>query len=233
MTVRRRAVTVVAAASLLLAGCASKTVTFTPAQGRALSAGSQPATRAGTCVYSPGDPSATGKDVGTPPATPKTGPATMRIATNLGTIEIALDGAKAPCATGSFAYLAGKHYFDGSKCHRLTTEGIWVLQCGDPAGTGAGGPGYQFADENLGAPYKRGTVAMANAGPGTNGSQFFFNYKDNAQIPASYTMLGTVTKGMEIVDRVAAGGIGVEDPGAGGGKPKTEITLQTVTVTYQ
>ncbi|WP_433044933.1 peptidylprolyl isomerase [Dactylosporangium sp. CS-033363] len=220
-------------ALVLLAGCSSKTINFSQGAGRPLAQGGSAAAVPEGCVYTPttGDPSA--KDVGVPPATPKAAKATMRIATNLGDIEIALDGVKAPCATGSFAYLAGKHFFDNTKCHRLTTEGIWVLQCGDPAGNGTGGPAYRYETENTGAPYSRGTVALANAGPGTNGSQFFFNYKDNPQIGPDYSMLGTVTKGLDIVDRVAAGGLTAEDPnGAGGGPPKIEIVLQTVTVTY-
>ncbi|WP_433204470.1 peptidylprolyl isomerase [Dactylosporangium sp. CS-047395] len=232
MTLRLRAVTFAAAVAVLLAGCSSKSISFSQGAGRPLAEAGSAAP--GNCVYTPttGDPSA--KDVGVPPATPKAAKATMRITTNLGDIEIALDGVKAPCATGSFAYLAGKHFFDNTKCHRLTTEGIWVLQCGDPAGDGTGGPAYHYANENTGAPYTRGTVAMANAGPGTNGSQFFFNYKDNPQIGPDYSMLGTVSKGLDIVDKVAVGGLTAEDPnGAGGGPPKIEIVLRTVTVTYQ
>ncbi|MEU7866925.1 peptidylprolyl isomerase [Dactylosporangium sp. NPDC049140] len=234
MTVRRRAVTVLTATALLLAGCSAKTITFTRGAGRPLSGSSQAATGAGgaaRCTYTP-DATGSTTEVGTPPASPKAAPATMHITTNLGPIEISLDGLKAPCATGSFAYLAGKHFFDNTKCHRLTVEGIWVLQCGDPSGTGSGGPAYRYQNENTGAPYARGTVAVANAGPATNGSQFFFDYKDNPAIPADYTMLGRVTKGMDIVDRVAAGGLAAEDPTGTGGFPKLEIVLQAVTVTY-
>jgi peptidyl-prolyl cis-trans isomerase B (cyclophilin B) len=237
VTQRRHAVTAAALACLLLAGCSGKSISTTPVQGRPLAVGRSQA-GAATCSYTPAAVDAnTGtaiKDVGVPPAAPKSAKATMKITTNLGAIEIALDGAKAPCATGSFAYLAGKQFFDNSKCHRLTTASIWVLQCGDPSGTGHGGPSYRYSTENTGAPYARGTVAVANAGsPDTSGSQFFINYKDNPGISPDYTMLGTVTKGMDVVDRVAAGGITAEDPnGAGGGPPKTEIVLQQVTVTY-
>jgi peptidyl-prolyl cis-trans isomerase B (cyclophilin B) len=234
VTQRRHTVTAAALACLLLAGCSGRSVSTTPVHGRALAAGGAPG-GAATCSYTPAADAIPGtKDVGVPPAAPKAAPATMKITTNLGAIEIALDGAKAPCATGSFAYLAGKGFFDNSKCHRLTTEGIWVLQCGDPSGTGSGGPSYRYTTENTGAPYARGTVAVANAGtPDSNGSQFFFDYKDNPAIPGQYTMLGTVTKGLDIVDKVAAGGITADDPsGAGGGPPKTEIVLQQVTVTY-
>ncbi|WP_432972670.1 peptidylprolyl isomerase [Dactylosporangium sp. CA-233914] len=242
MTFRRATVTL-SALVLLLAGCsASKSVTTTPLHGRALGASSasssSSSSSSGRCAYTPpaadANAGAATKDVGTPPAAARAAKATMRITTNLGPIEIALDGVKAPCATGSFAFLAGKHFFDNSKCHRLTTSGIWVLQCGDPSGTGYGGPSYRYDTENTGAPYSRGTVAVANAGtPSTSGSQFFFNYKDNPQISPDYTMLGTVTTGMDVVDKVAAGGITADDPnGAGGGPPKTEIVLQSVTVSY-
>ena len=114
---------------------------------------------------------------------------------------------KAPYTTFSFEYLARKKYFDATKCHRLTTSGIYVLQCGDPTGTGSGGPGYQFQDENLtGATYPAGTIAMANAGPGTNGSQFFIVYKDT-QLPPSYTPWGKVTAGLDIVQGIAKAGV--------------------------
>ncbi|WP_457033598.1 peptidylprolyl isomerase [Kitasatospora sp. P5_F3] len=126
---------------------------------------------------------------------------TAKLATSCGEVTITLDAAKAPHTVNSFAYLASEQYFDHVKCHRLTTEGIYVLQCGDPAGTGSGGPGYQFADENLtGATYPAGTVAMANAGPGTNGSQFFLVYKDT-QLPPSYTPFGKITGGLDVLSR--------------------------------
>ena len=132
----------------------------------------------------------------------------------------------------SFKHLAEAKYFDGTSCHRLTTDNIFVLQCGDPTGTGSGGPGYQFGDENLpteGADnYPAGTVAMANAGPGTNGSQFFLVYKDT-QLPPSYTIFGTITKGLDVVQKVADAGRTTN--GAGDGKPKTwqPATLEAAT----
>ena len=102
------------------------------------------------------------------------------IKTNRGTIVLDLLNHKATCTVNSFIYLAAKNYFNNTPCHRLTTAGIYVLQCGDPTGTGSGGPGYKFANENLaGAKYTQGTVAMANAGPGTNGSQFFLVYRNS------------------------------------------------------
>jgi peptidyl-prolyl cis-trans isomerase B (cyclophilin B) len=160
---------------------------------------------------------------------PRTGTATMRIATNFGPIVITMDRARTPCTVASFAHLAAKKFFDQTRCHRLVTSRFFVLQCGDPSGTGQGGPEYQFKDENLiGAKYTRGVVAMANAGPGTNGSQFFIVFRDSPLDPIN-TPFGTVTAGLDVVDRVAAGGDDGSSPG-GGGKPKTEITLQTVTV---
>ena len=137
---------------------------------------------------------------------------------------------KAPYTTYSFKYLAEKKYFDDTKCHRLvTSNGLFVLQCGDPTGSGSGGPGYQFQDENLiGATYPAGTIAMANGGPGTNGSQFFIVYKDS-QLPPSYTPWGKVTAGMDVVTKIAAGGDD-ESMSAGGGKPKLDATIKSVTV---
>jgi peptidyl-prolyl cis-trans isomerase B (cyclophilin B) len=151
---------------------------------------------------------------------------TMTLDTSCGKITIALDAAKAPHTVNSFAFLSNEKYFDHTKCHRLTTEGIYVLQCGDPTGTGSGGPGYQFADENLtGATYPAGTVAMANAGPGTNGSQFFLVYKDT-QLPPSYTPFGKVTGGLDVVQNIASGGV---QGGGADGAPVADMVLNSVT----
>jgi peptidyl-prolyl cis-trans isomerase B (cyclophilin B) len=178
------------------------------------------------------------KDVGTPAATgePRTGSQTMTITMNVGTVEVQVDTAHAPCTAASFTYLASKKFFDNTPCHRLTTSGIFVLQCGDPSGTGAGGPSYEFADENLPTDkrpaYPAGTVAMANAGAGTNGSQFFIVYKDIDQLPPNYTIWGKVTKGLDVVQKVADAGVTPADPSnPGDGKPKTEVTIQSLTVT--
>jgi peptidyl-prolyl cis-trans isomerase B (cyclophilin B) len=162
----------------------------------------------------------------------RTGTATMQMTTNLGSIVITMDRARTPCTVASFQHLAEKRFFDRSTCHRLVTEGIFVLQCGDPSGTGAGGPDYQFGDENLsGAQYGRGVVAMANTGsPGTNSSQFFIIFKDSSTaLQPIYTPFGTVTTGLDIVDRVAAGGHDNSSP-AGGGVPKLGVTIETLTV---
>jgi peptidyl-prolyl cis-trans isomerase B (cyclophilin B) len=152
---------------------------------------------------------------------------TATIKTNCGTIVVRLDGKNAPHTVNSFAFLASKHYFDNTRCHRLTTSGIYVLQCGDPTSTGTGGPGYRFRDENLaGAKYPAGTVAMANAGPGTNGSQFFFVYADTA-LPPHYTPFGTVVQGMDVLKRIAAAG---SNP-PGDGAPVQPVTIESFVVT--
>ncbi|MGW4646446.1 peptidylprolyl isomerase [Kitasatospora sp. NPDC004289] len=153
---------------------------------------------------------------------------TAVLKTSCGDVTVSLDAAKAPKTVNSFAFLAGEQYFDHVKCHRLTTEGIYVLQCGDPTGTGSGGPGYQFPDENLtGATYPAGTLAMANAGPGTNGSQFFLVYKDT-QLPPNYTPFGKITGGLDVLTNIAAGGV---KGGGGDGAPNANVVLNAVTTT--
>jgi peptidyl-prolyl cis-trans isomerase B (cyclophilin B) len=163
---------------------------------------------------------------------------TMVLHTSQGDITIAMDAAKAPHTVNSFAFLAGQHFFDGSYCHRLSTSaGLQMLQCGDPtAGAtpkdadGSNGPGYQFQDENLaGATYPAGTVAMANAGANTNGSQFFLVFGDS-QLPPSYTPFGTITDGMGVLIHVSTGGI--SNPGQDGtGRPTIPVELKSVDVT--
>jgi peptidyl-prolyl cis-trans isomerase B (cyclophilin B) len=149
------------------------------------------------------------------------------IKTNRGDIVINLLNSKATCTVNSFVFLADKGYFNGTHCHRLVTSGIYVLQCGDPTGTGQGGPGYSFADENLaGAAYPTGELAMANAGPNTNGSQFFFVYKTSS-LPPSYTPFGTIVSGLHIIQMVANAGA---DNKTGDGHPKEKVVIQSVTI---
>jgi peptidyl-prolyl cis-trans isomerase B (cyclophilin B) len=194
-------------------------------------AATTPTTVGGTisCAYSPTGQSAA-RSVGKPPTrASQLGTAIATLATNQGTIVIKLDAAKAPCTVNSFVYLAGMKYFDSTPCHRLTTAGIFVLQCGDPTGSGGGGPGYQFADENLnGAVYPAGTVAMANAGPGTNGSQFFLVYKDTTLAP-NYTPFGTITGGLAVIQKIAAAGSDNSN-GQGDGKPNLPVEITSATV---
>lgn len=180
---------------------------------------------------------------GTPPtkSLPVSGTRDMTMATSQGTITIRLDVTDAPCSAASFAYLASQKFFDNSSCHRLVTSGIYVLQCGDPSGTGAGGPSYTYGHENLpsgAAGYTAGVVAMANANdPDGNGSQFFIVYKDTptdpgtgqSVLPPNYTVIGTVSAGMDVVEKVAAAGAD-NTYGAGDGKPKLPLNITSVTV---
>ncbi|MGX1772169.1 peptidylprolyl isomerase [Nocardia brasiliensis] len=152
---------------------------------------------------------------------------TATLDTTCGNVQLTLDAARAPRTVNSFAFLSNEQYFDNTKCHRLTTEGIYVLQCGDPQGTGMGGPGYKFPDENLaGATYPAGTVAMANAGPNTNGSQFFLVYQDS-KLPPNYTPFGHVTAGMDVLTSVAAAGA----QGGSDGAPVSNVVLKSVATT--
>jgi peptidyl-prolyl cis-trans isomerase B (cyclophilin B) len=182
------------------------------------------------------------KDV-TPPNTGEvpTDPATVSVSmsTDQGNLGLILNNAEAPCTVNSFASLAQKGYFDDTVCHRLTTAPeLGVLQCGDPTASGSGGPGYSFANEYptnqypqndpaLGKPvlYPRGSLAMANAGPNTNGSQFFLVYKDS-KLPPNYTVFGTIdSTGLATLDKIAQSGVagGGED-----GKPATEVRVKSV-----
>lgn len=161
-------------------------------------------------------------------ANPAVNASEWKLNTTIGELGFAMDP-KAPKTVGAMSALAAKGYFDGTKCHRLTTEGIFVLQCGDPTGTGTGGPGYTMEDENLptgAAVYPAGTVAMANAGPNTNGSQFFIVY-DDSPLPPNYSVWAKVTSGLDKVKKVAANGT---VDGTPDGAPKTPVTINTITV---
>lgn len=157
--------------------------------------------------------------------------ATISFTTNQGEIVVETTPALAPLTVNAMAALAQKNYFDNTICHRLTTEGIFVLQCGDPTGTGTGGPGFNIPDENLPQPtennYPAGTVAMANAGPGTSGSQFFLVYQDTTLGP-DYTIWGSITSGLDILQTIASAG--VVDGGADGA-PLTGVTIESTKVT--
>ena len=152
------------------------------------------------------------------------------IATSRGNIVINLANSKATCTVNSFVSLAKQSYFTNTKCHRLTTSGIYVLQCGDPTGTGTGGPGYVFGNENLkGATYQAGTVAMANTGQAnSNGSQFFLVYK-NSPLPASYTPFGTIVTGLPVIDAIAKAGSDNSN-GSGDGHPKENVVIKSITI---
>ena len=155
--------------------------------------------------------------------------------TTAGRLELELDGAAAPQAVANFVTLAEDGYFDDTQCHRLTVEGIYVLQCGDPTASGTGGPGYEWGPiENAPADgvYPAGTVAMARVGGDgeSMGSQFFLVYADSA-IPSDaaggYTVFGRITGGMDVLEQVAAGGI---DPDSAP-RPAVEVTIERVETT--
>jgi peptidyl-prolyl cis-trans isomerase B (cyclophilin B) len=156
---------------------------------------------------------------------------TARIVTNCGTIIVTLFGKQAPHTVNSFAFLSRKGYFNDTPCHRLTTAGIYVLQCGDPTGTGTGGPGYTLPDENLkGATYPAGTVAMANTGqPHSGGSQFFFVYA-NTDLPPHYTPFGRITAGLDVLTRIAKAGSDNSN-GQGDGHPIQPVVIESFGVT--
>jgi peptidyl-prolyl cis-trans isomerase B (cyclophilin B) len=202
------------------------------------------------CSWTPQDGSANTnlKDVGTPPTKdlPNTGTRPMTITTNQGApITVTLDVASAACSSASFAYLAGKGFFDNTKCHELTAEG--ALRCGDPSGTGQGGPTYTFFNENVPAApdpspsaspapaqaplYPKGTVALiGNAGAaGSNGSQFLIFFKDYTTSSPAYPIIGTVTAGLDVVEKIGA--LSTVDNGAGEKiKPAQDVIIQSLTV---
>jgi len=165
------------------------------------------------------------------------GTVTVTLDTTQGPIGMELDRSVAPCTVNVIEHLASEGYYDDTVCHRLTTSGIHVLQCGDPSGSGAGGPGFQFANEyptdELDGPatspviYPRGSIAMANAGPDTNGSQFFLNYEDSPLAP-DYTYFGQISEeGLATLDKVAEAGA---EGGAADGAPAEEVRIETATV---
>lgn len=186
-----------------------------------------------TCDY-PTDPTAPpAKKVDPPPSTPSvTGTVKATIDTSVGTFDATLDADKTPCTVSSFVSLASQGYFDDTPCHRLTTAatGIYVLQCGDPTGTGTGGPGYTIPDEfSADDTYGPGTLAMANTGaPNSGGSQFFVVYRQTP-LPPKYTVFGHISPaGVKAVRKVAAKGTD-NAFGQGDGHPKEKVTITKVT----
>jgi peptidyl-prolyl cis-trans isomerase B (cyclophilin B) len=210
-------------------------------------------TTEGPCKYAEEAGKPSPKPVGLPtdPAeTPKTGTVKVNVKTSQGEVPLLLDRAKAPCTVQSMEFLVNAKFFDTTKCHRLTAEeGLKVLQCGDPTGTGGGGPGFTIPDEfptdlkpapsggadQQGRPlmtYPRGVLAVANTGaPNSGSSQFFMVYGDST-LPAAYTVFGTIdAAGLTTLDKIAAGGITPGDRGPNDGAPKLETTIETATVT--
>ncbi|BBH63612.1 peptidyl-prolyl cis-trans isomerase [Actinoplanes sp. OR16] len=201
------------------------------------------------CLWTPQDAATNTdlKEVGTPPTKdiPETGTETMTITTDKGDpIVVSMDVENATCAAASFTYLAGKQFFDNTTCHEITAEG--AVRCGDPSGTGNGGPTYSFYDENLpaGAPepspsasapadaevtYPKGTVAMIGNPKGSNGSQFLVFFKDYTAADPAYSVVGTVTGGLGTVEKI--GKIPTVESETGDKvTPKEKITIKSLTV---
>lgn len=177
------------------------------------------------------------KAVGHPPLNvapaqklPRKLPRTFVFETNCGNIVVTTVGAKAPVTITQLATLARGGYFDKSLCHRLTTQGLYVLQCGDPTATGTGGPNFTYQDENLPVNglnnYPAGTVAMANSGKDTNGSQFFLVFA-NTTLGPNYTIWGTITQGLDIVKAIAKAGV---KGGGPDGSPNQPVSIIRVIV---
>jgi cyclophilin family peptidyl-prolyl cis-trans isomerase len=235
------AVVVVVGAALLITGVFQSDNPEASADPTPSSSAAAAATNAdGTvsCTYTPddsGNPSL--KDVGTPPnpqATPTQGTSTLLMSTTQGDLTLTLDRATAPCAAASFTYLAQQQFFDGSPCHREVNQPTFgVLQCGDPTGSGTGGPTYKYAEEvTPETTYPRGTIAMAkSSAPASTGSQFFLCFVDT-ELPPEYTAVGTVDEaGLAVLDTIAAAGNdGSFEAQAGGGAPNLPVTINTMTV---
>lgn len=227
--IRLRAAAVLVVPFLLLTGCGSS--------------GSDADTGAtGQCDY-PTSPVPAAKNVDVPPSVPASeNPESMTIGTNNGDIGVTFEADTAPCTVNSFISLAQQGYFDDTECHRLSIEGYFILQCGDPSGTGSGGPGYSFADELVAddprlepcsgegdlrsCTYNTGTVAMANSGVDTNGSQFFLVY-GNSTFPPNYTVFGQLdAAGLKTLKTIGAKGL--QDPGATDGVPREPVVITGV-----
>jgi peptidyl-prolyl cis-trans isomerase B (cyclophilin B) len=182
------------------------------------------------CEY-PEDGSQPAKEVEPPPAdATATGTVAGTITTNLGDIAVELDAERTPCTVNNFVSLAEQGYFDGTECHRLTTQGIYVLQCGDPTASGTGGPGYTIPDEVDGSEkYGPGVLAMAKTSePDSGGSQFFMVYADSSVLPPEYTEFGTFDEaGVTLLEEVAAKGTADGGPD---GSPKDAVTISGVTI---
>jgi peptidyl-prolyl cis-trans isomerase B (cyclophilin B) len=252
---RRAAITCAAATALLglVAGCGQSGGASAAGGGASTSPAAPPAattpaattpasplptTGSSSCDYTatPDQPAPSGHAEGLPPkSASRAGTVTVTLHTSQGDIPMAMPRSEAPCTVESFAFLAGKGYFNQTPCHRLTTAGsLKVLQCGDPTGTGTGGPGYTIPDENptnlppaQGASlYARGTVAMANTGqPHSGGSQFFLVYADS-ELPPTYAVFGKVsTAGLAVLDKIAKAGV------VAGGDPQDGAPAVKVTIT--
>jgi peptidyl-prolyl cis-trans isomerase B (cyclophilin B) len=233
----RPALPVVAGALLLaLTACGGRSSSQTaedPGTSPSQSESSSSSSSGVTCSY-PADSQSATRKVDPPPQTPDVqGKVAVTITSSIGDFGATLDADKTPCTVNSFVSLAKQHFFDKTPCHRLTTTPvtIFILQCGDPSGTGTGGPGYTIPDELSGTEtYGAGTLAMANTGqPNTGGSQFFIVYRDTP-LPPQYTVFGQVdAAGIKAVRKVAKQGTD-NSTSQGDGHPKVSVTLESVTV---
>jgi peptidyl-prolyl cis-trans isomerase B (cyclophilin B) len=240
MPVRRATSVVIFGAAALAAGCGQIPVS-PPTPSPAATSAAQSQTSSATpiaadggdiCEYSVSGNAA--RQVLPPPTTgvPTSGTISYVLSMTNGPVTITLDWAKAPCTVNSFVSLAEQGYFDDTKCHRLADSGIFILQCGDPSGTGKGGPGYEFANETDGTEtYTEGAVAMANGGPGSNGSQFFLVWADSTSLDKkrNYTIFGEMDKASrDVVASMAEEGQDGSNPD-GTGRPNNPCEISTVT----
>ncbi len=195
-------------------------------------AGSPAVTGTEQCEYEPSGDAAKSVRPPSPTGVATSGTISYDLTMTEGTVRITLDPVRAPCTVHSFVSLAGQGFFDQTRCHRLVDSGVFLFQCGDPTGTGSGGPGYTFADELDGSEsYTKGVIAMANAGANTNGSQFFLVYRDSTALDQKpdYTIFGEVDpSGIGILERMAAEGQDGTNP-AGGGRPNNPSEILEVT----
>ena len=178
----------------------------------------------------------------TPPATtrpPRSGKVAVSVTTNRGPLGFTLDRSPAPCTVASFVSLVKQGYYDKTPCHRLVTQGIYVLQCGDPTGTGSGGPGYTIPDEATGSEtYPAGTIAMARTSQAhSGGSQFFIVYRNSPTLQQhlgaqQYTVFGRVATGLGVVRKVAKAGVAPGGQSPSDGTPKLPITLRTLSLAH-
>jgi peptidyl-prolyl cis-trans isomerase B (cyclophilin B) len=235
---RRQRLTVISVIGVVAVAAVAVGVYFLRAAPDAPAPSAAPA----TCTYHPSGPAA---KPNTPPDPnpPTTGTVDVTLQTSQGAIPLTLDRASAPCAVNAVVSLASQGFYDNTPCPRLvTSQGLQVLQCGDPTGSGSGGPGYQYAEEppqNLppapgangqASTYARGLVAMAKSSqPGSTGSQFFLVYGDSA-LPPEYSVVGrTQTDGLAVLDGIGAGGDDGSNP-AGGGAPRIPVQIQRAVV---
>ena len=201
--------------------------TATRAPGASGAASAAPGTV--NCEYRPGGEPAKPVDLPEGTGVPATGTSSMVIDFGDAKVNVTLDRAAAPCTVNSFESLAAQGYYNDTECHRLSTQGMFILQCGDPTGTGSGRPGYSFDDElDQTTGYPAGVLAMANAGPDTNGSQFFFVYGDTRLSP-NYTVFGTLDDaGIQTISDRAFQGHDASNPD-GTGRPNLPTVIRSIT----